>query len=374
MNQCARENLEVFIWLFRSFLGDLRGPILFLETVQKTFYCSIPPLGLRCHISAKCESWRWRTSYGNPPFWQGPEDKLRRCQLMSDVITNPIIQHNRAQGPFVSGDRWCYEQVYGRYAGCFRQDVKWVFPPNPAGNNVGYGGGIVRNWGKCAEECQKKSAEECEYWTWASTSCTNCIPNKCILFTGLVDQHIVALSGVPRTFLNPREASALGHISGDRSCVDIDYVERDTRSCFRKNVQWVFPPGDDIHQTNVGFGGGILSDWRKCNEECQNRVCDYWTYKPNILYLDQTKNVWEATSTCTVSCISSNCILFDAMQMGKTEDPTEVPATGSISGIRNCDWKVQPVPDAGQAEFHLGSCQVASGSQCHPQEVPGYRC
>ena len=138
---------------------------------------------------------------------------------MRNVITLQIPT-KPSDGLFVSGEKSCYEQIYGRSAGCFRSDTKWVYPSSPAyETNVGFASHIVENWGTCAEECRKAA---CQYWTWASTSCSDCVPKKCILFNGTrTDLDIGPL------IEEAGAETALGHISGDRNCSDIAYVERE---------------------------------------------------------------------------------------------------------------------------------------------------
>ena len=75
---------------------------------------------------------------------------------------------------------------------------------------------IFHSWGACAEECRKRV---CDHWTWASSTCTNCSPNNCILFTS---------SGEEQTLEAP------GHISGRKDCSDISFVDPE-RSVQRHN-------------------------------------------------------------------------------------------------------------------------------------------
>ena len=284
----------------------------------------------------------------------------------------------------MSGDKSCFQQMYGTYSGCFREDIKWVFK----NGNVGEAGGEVESWGKCAGACKK--SQRCDYWTWASTSCSNCIPKECTLFDGTwtIDQGARAE--------NPTEESHLGYISGLQSCVDIDYVERDRKGCLIRDVKWVFPDSTDPRwSTNIGFAGGILNNWAECQKECQKKPCDYWTYlgTTNTLVLDNHHHEWKSNKescfcgerntdgTCIGNCIESNCILFNAIQLdkltgltGETENPRDEAEIGSISGFRECEWKVVDVPDGGHPGFEVGSCKVGPGNGCESQEVPGYRC
>ena len=116
--------------------------------------------------------------------------KQRRCLLLSAGVTQQT-KTRPSKGLFVSGAKSCYVQIYGRYAGCFRPDVKWFFP-----TNTGFAGNIVKSWGKCAEDCEKK---KCNYWTWTSTSCTDCLPNNCIhyYFTSQPEELTESALGQP---------------------------------------------------------------------------------------------------------------------------------------------------------------------------------
>ena len=139
---------------------------------------------------------------------------------MRNVITLGIPT-KLSNGLYVAGDKSCYEQINGRSAGCFRSDAKWVYPSSSSlPTNVGFATRTVENWGRCAEECGK---EACEYWSWAAPSCSDCVPNKCILFNGTETDK----NGNVLREEAPRGAeTAVGYISGDRNCSDIDYVER----------------------------------------------------------------------------------------------------------------------------------------------------
>ena len=176
--------------------------------------------GLRCKSSSTCEYWQWRNNVANknviidgaPIGSTG--DKQRKCILvsMTDLDLTDLEIETLPSNGYISGDQQCYEQTNGGYAGCYRQNVKWDFTTDPVnGAQSNY-----RNWGQCAEECKRmQTTSGCKYWTWSSSSCTNCIPKKCLLFNNVP-------SSQPETLI-----SALGHISGALSCQDIEYVEEE---------------------------------------------------------------------------------------------------------------------------------------------------
>ena len=202
--------------------------------------------GLRCHNSTTCKTWRWRNNWVNIrntddlrlpqiPVLKSPP---RRCWLFNDEINIDAFESLPSYGLTVSGDQSCYEQIYGNNAGCFKQNVKWCFPSTqgeivtnsgPSGTSTSTSAStstkrvqvplflpltkrtaIRTSWGACAEECIERG---CDYWTWASTSCTNCSPHSCTLFT-LTDQT--------RDQVEEQTLEAPGHISGRKDCSDID--------------------------------------------------------------------------------------------------------------------------------------------------------
>ena len=76
----------------------------------------------------------------------------------------------------------------------------------------------VLSWGECARKCLAHSkqvlvlANRCKFWTWESTYCTNCKPERCIIHGGqaveVANKHY-------------------GHIAGEVECQDIRYTETD---------------------------------------------------------------------------------------------------------------------------------------------------
>ena len=206
--------------------------------------------GLRCQDSPTCKAWRWRNNVVRVINTGGLTDPqisvfqspTRRCWLFNedgwrDGWIN-VDQSLASKGFTVSGDKSCFEQIYGNNAGCFKQNVKWCFSSTQGEivTNSGPGGtststsaststkraqlplflpltkrsSIRTSWGACAEECIERG---CDYWTWASTSCTNCSPHSCTLFT-LTDQT--------RDQIEEQTLEAPGHISGSKDCSDID--------------------------------------------------------------------------------------------------------------------------------------------------------
>ena len=142
----------------------------------------------------------------------------------------------------LSGDKSCYEQIYGSNAGCFKHDVTWCIQSDLSPTAQTIEGEEVPptiwpNWGACAEECRKRAQEwllsttasqGCDYWTWASPSCTNCSLYSCILFK---------ISPHDRNNIVEQIVEAKGHISGRKDCTDISFVEpSDTRSVHRHNA------------------------------------------------------------------------------------------------------------------------------------------
>ena len=108
---------------------------------------------------------------------------------------------------FISGAKNCYYQLLGQTEGCFLKDIK--YDDECGARKIERG---IKSWGKCAEKCKSTS---CLAWTWSSNSCSNCNPEECKLFTGF--------TSCPNQ--SPKESIGLGHISGDVSCEDIEYIE-----------------------------------------------------------------------------------------------------------------------------------------------------
>ena len=196
--------------------------------------------GLRCHNSTTCKTWRWRNNWVNIrntddlrlpqiPVLKSPP---RRCWLFNDEINIDAFESLPSYGLTVSGDQSCYEQIYGNNAGCFKQNVKWCFPSiqgEKVRNNIpGPSYGFWPSWGFCAYECTKRG---CDYWTWTSSSCTNCSKLSCTLFT-FTDETRDQLQDQ----LEQQTVEAPGHISGRQDCTDIKFVApSDTKSVQRHN-------------------------------------------------------------------------------------------------------------------------------------------
>ena len=99
----------------------------------------------------------------------------RRCELLSGpkgpVTIKQFDEQEYGLG-YVIGDKDCYQQIYGLQAGCFQPDVRFLGEElgNPTDEN---------NWGKCARRC--KLDESCSFWSWSSSSCTNCKWKSCTI-------------------------------------------------------------------------------------------------------------------------------------------------------------------------------------------------
>ena len=185
------------------------------------FIISFP--GLRCHNYKGCQYWRWFGPAADPKnprptvctenLQRWSYCKHRGCELTSinklasinstsSVITRALA--NLRPSPAPGNDMWsggkdCYIQIEGLQKGCYRQDV--TYWPTAISRNILYG---VPAWGKCAQHC--KDDPGCKFWTWASTSCSNCSPGTCDLFEGDME---------------PEMHDGVGHISGSRNCQDI---------------------------------------------------------------------------------------------------------------------------------------------------------
>ena len=134
----------------------------------------------------------------------------RQCELIFKEVSE-TAQAYPANANYISGDKSCYKQVLGQYAGCYKQGIKYIAPQGSNSAKIPN----LKNWGLCAEKCKSLGKTLCSFWTWASTSCTNCIPNTCYLINE------------PNRIEPKQVVDLAGHISGTRSCVDINYVEKD---------------------------------------------------------------------------------------------------------------------------------------------------
>ena len=104
---------------------------------------------------------------------------------------------------YLSGDSNCYRLKFGQHVSCFKSGVG--YEASQSDTHVDN----IKSWGECALLCKTRSTQPCLYWTWASSSCSNCRPESCTLYATatqeLPDKH--------------------GFISGEVTCQDIVYVE-----------------------------------------------------------------------------------------------------------------------------------------------------
>ena len=103
---------------------------------------------------------------------------------------------------YVTGDKDCYQQIFGEYSGCYKQDMRYQGEQLAADLSV-------LNWGECALLCKVKRG--CKFWSWDSTSCTNCIRERCTTFA----ENAV------------EKPDQIGVISGDVGCQDIPFAATD---------------------------------------------------------------------------------------------------------------------------------------------------
>ena len=111
---------------------------------------------------------------------------------------------NKKHIGYYSGEKCCYEQKFGRYAGCFKPDV--AYEGEQAGQTVTG----IKSWGDCAKLCKFFSRQACKFWTWASSTCTKCTPETCSLYSEISNES------APNKY---------GFISGEEECQDIVYFE-----------------------------------------------------------------------------------------------------------------------------------------------------
>ena len=208
--------------------------------------------GMRCHThpSGLCRSWRWRNNIETTNLLKNLE--LRGCWLFVNQITDQSPKLH-SHGFTVSGDSNCYEEVYGRNAGCFKQNVKWCFQLNGQAilgqvvENSGSSSGVLfHSWGACAKECEKRG---CNYWTWTSSTCTNCTPNNCFLFT---------FTDETRDQIQKQTLEAPGHISGRQDCTDIS--------------------SEELLNSNLDFPVGRCQTPQTTNPQCQGQEVPGYRY------------------------------------------------------------------------------------------------
>ena len=171
-----------------------------------------------------CTNWRWTTPTAN---LSGPTMhcevtngcRPRRCVLFRGVLE----QYTQLGVPdYISGEKSCYKQQLGQLDTCFERDHRFELGKALLSQNRECGYQVhqsdTKNWGDCAEQTK---TTRWSYWSWASNTCTNCKPRRCFLFKiGNSTGACPAPEDVPDLIHAP------GYISGDWSCNDISYVER----------------------------------------------------------------------------------------------------------------------------------------------------
>ena len=171
-----------------------------------------------------CTNWRWTTPTAN---LSGPTMhceftngcRPRRCVLFRGVLE----QYTQLGVPdYISGEKSCYKQQLGQLDTCFERDHRFELGKALLSQKRECGYQLhqsdTKNWGDCAEQTKNT---RWSYWSWASNTCTNCKPRRCFLFKiGNSTGSCPAPEDVPDLIHAP------GYISGDWSCNDISYVER----------------------------------------------------------------------------------------------------------------------------------------------------
>ena len=171
-----------------------------------------------------CTNWRWTTPTAN---LSGPTMhceftngcRPRRCVLFRGVLE----QYTQLGVPdYISGEKSCYKQQLGQLDTCFERDHRFELGKALLSQNKKCGYQVhqsdTKNWGDCAEQTK---TTRWSYWSWASNTCTNCKPRRCFLF-----KIKNSTGSCPAPEDVPDLIHAPGYISGDWSCNDISYVER----------------------------------------------------------------------------------------------------------------------------------------------------
>ena len=159
---------------------------------------------MRCFYADDCGSWRW----SGPLPWKSCDEDIdcqkQRCRLnIAKPVTSQSLQRKFGQN-MISGTNECYEQITGQHNGCYKQDLSYrIDQPERYKLSV-----PKRTWGECALTC--KEDRFCTFWTWASTSCSNCVRGTCDIFSGGDEEPNF-------------EVGHRGHISGSRHCQDIGF-------------------------------------------------------------------------------------------------------------------------------------------------------
>ena len=204
--------------------------------------------GLRCKLSPTCKHWRWTTPEATlnldmicdfaltPPNSKGGRTKSfggcrkRRCELFHNHFSRNWAYQFSARGNYISGDKSCYKQILGQFAGCYLQDVRYTAEKKANENRI-YN---IYNWGDCAKKCTENKV--CNFWSWSSTTCSKCIPNTCYLIKEpkrVATRKNTQTGEKTNVTLVPSEPSKVeqlpGHISGVKGCTDITYVEKDDK-------------------------------------------------------------------------------------------------------------------------------------------------
>ena len=128
--------------------------------------------------------------------------------MISTKVTEGQLKEIKEPNVYVStGTKECYEVITDQQNGCYKQHISYKHEiPWEADYNLVQSADNKQAWGECASLCEGNS--RCTFWTWASTSCSNCTRNRC---------HLLEGDGEPET------VNQLGHISGSKQCQDIGY-------------------------------------------------------------------------------------------------------------------------------------------------------
>ena len=255
-----RRNNRFDCWYCITRLTNINNKIYDISSIslEKCFYVGNILIGLRCHIAVHCHFWRWTHPQAdlsdptmNCQMQKGQKCRHGRCEIFTqegrpwckNSATGSLEKGSSPKGSsylsYVSGGKMCYKQVLGATNGCFRQDLSyredevklmyangvfWKYGLQTANHAPG----VYHNWGACALKC--KGSPSCRYWTWASSSCSDCFPETCFLYDKLDDAEDLTLH------------EHKGHISGEVECQDITYIETkyDTKvhNSLDSGIQW----------------------------------------------------------------------------------------------------------------------------------------
>ena len=119
------------------------------------------------------------------------------------MISTKVTELKEIKEPNIyvsTGTKECYEVITDQQNGCYKQHISYKHEiPWEADYNLVQSADNKQAWGECASLCEGNS--RCTFWTWASTSCSNCTRNRCHLLEGDGEPEIV---------------NQLGHISGSK--------------------------------------------------------------------------------------------------------------------------------------------------------------